>query len=80
MVSANQGKSAGVASAHAKIVKQFKDSADMAAGESELDQLSRTMCKMPGRTERVTVQQTMDTLFEVADSKMSDEASKKVLA
>jgi hypothetical protein len=56
MVSANQGKSAGVASAHAKIAKQFKDTDDMAASESELEQLSRTLCKMPGRTERVTVQ------------------------
>lgn len=79
MVSANT-KSAGVASAHAKIVKQFNDNGEMSASDSNLTTLSRTMSKMPGRTERLTVEQTMDTLFEVADSKMSDEESKKVLA
>ena len=73
-------KSAAVASSHAKITKQFSNSRTMAANEADLDQLSRVISKMPGRSERVTIEQTIDTLFEVASSKMQGEDAKKVLA
>jgi len=45
-----------------------------------LDALSRNLAKMPGRHERAVVDQTMDVLFEVAASKMSDNADKEILA
>lgn len=35
---------------------------------------------MPGRTDRLPVEQTIDVLFEVAASKMTDGADKDVLA
>ena len=52
----------------------------MAAQEAHLDALSRTLSKMPGRHERAVVDQTVDVLFEIAASKMGDDASKEVLA
>ena len=73
-------KSGGVANAHEKIIKHFKDEEVMAAEESDLQAVSRVLCKMPGRNERDTVQQTMDVLFSIADSKMQDDNSKKILA
>ena len=52
----------------------------MAAQEANLDALSRNLAKMPGRHERAVVDQTVDVLFEIAASKMGDDASKEVLA
>jgi len=52
----------------------------MAAEEAHLDQLSRTVAKMPGRNQRDTVEQTVDCLFEIAASKMSADTDKEVLA
>lgn len=52
----------------------------MSATDDDLDALSRTISKMPGRTDRVTVQQTIEVLFETAASKMDDDKSKEILA
>mmetsp|Transcript_696 Transcript_696/g.966 ORF Transcript_696/g.966 Transcript_696/m.966 type:complete len:97 (+) Transcript_696:106-396(+) len=52
----------------------------MSADDANLEQLSRTLSKMPGRNDRVTVEQTMDVLFEIAAGKMSDDSDKAVLA
>ena len=73
-------KSGAVARSHQKITTQFANSDDMAAEEAHLDQLSRTLAKMPGRQNRDTIEQTVDVLFEVAASKMSADADKEVLA
>ena len=81
MVSATSSKKSGaVSKVHEAIEKVFKDDSEMEASDANLDQISRRICKMPGRNDRETVEQTVDLLFEIADSKMADEDSKKVLA
>ena len=81
MVEANRPyKSQALQRSHDKITTQFASSANMAAEEAHLDALSRNLAKMPGRHERAVVDQTMDVLFEVAASKMSDNADKEILA
>ena len=79
MVQASQ-KSNAVAKVHNRISDSFSCSAKMDADEPHLDALSRSVAKMPGRDKRVTIEQTMDVLFEVAASKMSDDTDKEILA
>lgn len=72
-------KSNAVAREHDKI-SQLLSTDKMAAEQEHLDGLSRVICKMPGRNDRTTVEQTIDVLFEVASSKMSADSDKEVLA
>lgn len=72
-------KSSAVTRQHDKIT-QLLSTDNMAAEQEHLDGLSRLICKMPGRNDRDTVEQTMDVLFEVAASKMTADSDKEVLA
>ena len=45
-----------------------------------MDKLSRVVAKMPGRNQRDNIEWTIDTLFDVAASKMGSDADKEVLA
>ena len=80
MVEARPAKSAALERSHAKITQQFANSDNMSASQPELDSLSRTIAKMPARQERNVIEQTIDTLFDVAASKMSGDADKEILA
>ena len=80
MVQAGPAKSAALERSHAKITQQFANSNNMGASEPDLDQLSRTIAKMPGRQDRNVIEQTIDQLFEVAASKMSADGDKEILA
>ena len=79
MVSATN-KSGGVQKVHDRISKQFEGDDKMSADDASIDKLSRQICKMPGRTERDTVQSTIDLLFEIAGDKLSSDGDKEVLA
>lgn len=65
--------------AHDKIARLYNDNAKMEASESELDDLSRQLVKMPHRGERVSIEETISVLFHVAKGKMTDDADKEVL-
>ena len=52
----------------------------MDANDVNVDQLSRTVTKMPGRQNRDTIEQTIDVLFDIAKTKMSSDDDKEVLA
>jgi len=68
-----------VAREHAKIT-QLLSTDNMSAEQAHLEGLSRVLCKMPGRNDRETIEQTIDVLFEVALSKMGSDSDKEVVS
>lgn len=82
MVESTQTKKSGnLAKSHAKIEQQFASNAKLEASEIDLQDLSRTLVKMSphDRSSRDSIQQTIDTLFQIAQSKMKDDDDKEVI-
>ena len=80
MVDSNWQKPSAVARQHEKISNHFNDNATMSATAEDLDTVSRLVAKMPGRNDRDTIESTIDHLFDIAASKMGNDADKEVLA
>mgnify|MGYP001947863784 CR=1 FL=1 len=78
--SSSTPKPAGVARAHEKIQRHYASNATMRAEDVDLDVISRIVTKMPARNQRETASSTIDVLFEIALSKLKDDADKEVVA
>jgi len=64
---------------HEQITQLYKGNKDLSQGPADIQDLSRMLGKMFGKTDSENIQSTVDCMFKVAQDKMESEHDKKVL-